>query len=110
MEERINQLEFKTELLFSNTAVDRFVFESDITREEYRAIMDLMDLFRAKLDDGQNVSNCEFESAIYEIVPSKYGDYHFCEIIARLFAEEGRWEEVFPALYGHMPKYGGKID
>ena len=28
-----------------------------------------------------------------------------CEYLARAFMDEGRWDEVFPALYGDMPKY-----
>ena len=109
IEERVAQLEFQVELLFNNSPIDRFIFESKITREQYTAIMDLMDSFRAKLDGGQSVHHYDFESGIYEIVPEKNGDYHFCELIAQLFAEEGQWDEVFPALYGDMPKYGGTV-
>lgn len=108
-EERIAQLEFQIELLFNNSSVDRLFFESKITREQYTAIMDLLDSFRAKLDNGQSVHHYEFESGIYQIVPEKNGDYHFCELVAKLFAEEGQWQEVFPALYGDMPKYSGII-
>lgn len=32
-------------------------------------------------------------------------DYHFAETIAQAFMEDGRWKEVFPALYGGMSKY-----
>lgn len=37
-------------------------------------------------------------------------EYHFCEYVAKEFAEDMRWEEVFQALYGDFPKYGGKIE
>lgn len=84
-------------------------FETKITREQYRAIMDLMDKFRAKLDAGESVHHYDFESAVYEIVPERNGDYHFCELIAKLFAENNQWDEVFPALYGDMPKYSGIV-
>ena len=60
-EERIAQLEFQVELLFNNSSVDRLFFESKITREQYTAIMDLLDSFRAKLDNGQSVHHYEFE-------------------------------------------------
>ena len=104
-EERIAQLEFQVELLFNNTEIDRLFFESKITREQYRAIMDLMDKFRSKLDAGESVHHYDFEHAIYAIVPAYDGDYHFCESIAKLFAANHQWDEVFPALYGDMPKY-----
>lgn len=45
-----------------------------------------------------------FNKKVYEIT-GKYGDYHFCEYLAKAFMEDERWEEVFPALYGHLPKY-----
>ena len=109
LEERIAQLEFQVELLFNNTEIDRLFFETKITREQYRAIMDLMDKFRAKLDAGESVHHYDFESAVYEIVPERNGDYHFCELIAKLFAENNQWDEVFRALYGDMPKYSGIV-
>ena len=67
LEERIAQLEFQVELLFNNTEIDRLFFETKITREQYRAIMDLMDKFRAKLDAGESVQHYDFESAVYEL-------------------------------------------
>ena len=105
IEERIAQLEFEVELLFNNSPVDRFVFESKISREQYNAIMDIFDSFRNKLDAGQAVHHYDFERRIYEIVPEKNGDYNFCELIAKLFAEQDQWDEVFTALYGTMMKY-----
>lgn len=109
LEERIAQLEFQIELLFSNTDIDRIFFETKITRAQYRAIMDLMDTFRSKLDTGKSVNHYDFESAVYKIVPEQNGNYHFCESIAKLFAENNQWDEVFPALYGNMPKYSGIV-
>jgi len=32
-------------------------------------------------------------------------DKLLCESLAQSFMEDGRWEEVFPALYGSMLKY-----
>ena len=110
LEERVAQLEFQVELLFNNTEIDRLFFETKITREQYTAIMDLMESFRSKLDAGESVHHYDFESAVYEIVPERNGDYHFCELIAKLFAENDQWDEVFPALYGNMPKYGGIVE
>ena len=69
--------------------------------------MDLLESFRTKLDDGQSVRYYNFESSVYVIVPEKNGDYHFCELIAKLLAEQGQREEGIMALCGDMPKYHG---
>lgn len=104
-EERLDFIEFRQQLLFDNDDLSRLLFEYQITQGEYRAIMDLMDELRSILDKHQKIYSGDFERRIYEIVPSCNGDYHFCEFIAKAFYEDGRWEEVFPALYGSSPKY-----
>lgn len=103
--ERLDFIEFRQELLFTNTGLDRSLFEYKITREQYREIMDVMDEYRAKIDNREDCSNGEFESKIYLIVPEHDGNYHMCEELAKGFMEDGRWEEVFITLYGDMPKY-----
>lgn len=105
MEERLDFIEFRQQLLFDNDDLSHLLFEYQITSNEYLKIMDLMDELRIKLSKHQDVYSGEYERRIYEIVPSCNGDYHFCEFIAKAFYEDGRWEEVFPALYGDSPKY-----
>lgn len=105
LEERLNEVEFKQKLLFGNSPVDRILFEYNIKEREYNDIMDLMDKYRENIESGKDVSSVVFESEIYELIPSVNGNYHFCEFITKAFAEEGQWEEVFPALYGHLLKY-----
>lgn len=103
--ERLDFIEFRQELLFSNTGLDRSIFEYGLTRNQYRAIMNVMDEYRDLIDNGQSCSHHGFENKIYDIVPSHNGDYHMCEELAKGFMEDGRWEEVFMTLYGDMPKY-----
>lgn len=103
--DRIENLEFRQRLLFDNTSVDRILFEYDVTREQYRDIMDLMDLYRERIDKGEKVYHGSFESKIYEIVQHHAGDYHFVEALVQAFKECGRWEEIFPALYSELPKF-----
>ena len=67
--------------------------------------MDLMDEFRDLIDKGEKCSHYAFEQKMYEILPNHDGDYHMCEEIAKNFMHDGRWEEVFAALYGDMLKY-----
>ena len=105
LEERVEQLEFQVQLLFTNSDLDRYLFETKVTPKQYEQLMNLMETYRGKISTGQEIHHSIFESEVYEIVPEYDRDYHFCELIAKLFMEEGRWEEVFPALYGAMPKY-----
>lgn len=101
----IDYIEFRQNLLFDNNNLSRLLFESELTNYEYKEIMDLMDKVRNKLAKNQVVSHVEFEQKMYDILPNHNGDYHLCEYLARAFMDDERWEEVFPALYGDMPKY-----
>lgn len=105
LEEKIELIEFRQQLLFDNDEVSRMLFEYGITHDQYRRMMDLMENYRKQLDEKKKVFNSQFETEMYEIVPNHYGDYHMCEYFARAFMEAGRWDEVFPALYGDMAKY-----
>lgn len=103
LRDRIEFLEFKFELLFDNSDSCRYFIERNFTREQYNQVMDLMDILREKIDRKEEVSSIDYESEITKI--NNDCDYHDAEIIAKLFMEEGRWEEVFPALYGNSMKY-----
>ena len=104
LEKRVAMLEFKVQLLSENTNTSRLLFEYNITHTQYVQLMDLMDDLRKKIDNKENVNHGSFESKVY-VITGKDGDYHFCESLAQSFMEDGRWEEVFPALYGDMKKY-----
>lgn len=98
--------------------IDTTFREYKISKSDQRKIMDVMDKYRSKIDNGLSVSNAEFESDITSIFGGSIAamkrdpaiEYHFCEYVAKDFMEDGRWEEVFPALYGNFVKYGGKIE
>lgn len=100
---RVELLEFRLEMLAENTNISRLLFEYKITKKQYGEIMDLMDEFRNKIDKHEDVEHVTFEKQIERITANM--DYHFAEDVARAFMEDGRWEEVFPALYGGMQKY-----
>lgn len=103
---RLDQIEFKQDRLFYRTNVDSILYEYNVTRKQYEAIMDEMDKIRETLEEGKSIENSGFERHIEKIMNNRQDiDYHFCEYIARAFMEDDRWEEVFPALYGNMPKY-----
>lgn len=103
--ERLDFLEYRQDLLFENTDVSRLLFEGQVTRYQYKEIMDLMDDYRKKIGNKEKVHSGTFEKAIYRICPQHDADYHFAEAIAQEHHRCGRWEEVFEALYGDMPKF-----
>ena len=105
LEQKINDLEFRQQLLFDNDEVSRLLFEYKITQSQYRSIMDLMDKYRETIGKREEVHHSIFEDEIYAIVPEHKSNYHMCEYLTRAFMDCGRWEEVFPALYGNMLKY-----
>ncbi|SFU33951.1 hypothetical protein SAMN04487886_100933 [Clostridium sp. DSM 8431] len=105
LEKKVLQLEFRQELMMSDTNTNRVLLEYNITKKEYEKIMDIMDKYRGSIEKKQKVNNAEFEQDIYKVVSEHQGDYHFCEYISKAFMDDDRWEEVFPALYGDMPKY-----
>lgn len=98
--------------------IDRTFKEYNVTKEEQRKIMDVMDKYRESIAKGEEVFHATFENDIIAIfggdIPAMRHEpaieYHFCEYVAKDFMEDGRWEEVFLALYGNFPKYGGKIE
>ncbi|MDW5300489.1 MAG: DUF1878 domain-containing protein [Sedimentibacter sp.] len=106
IEERLDFIEFRQELNFYNLDLDRIIFEYGLTKNEFTRVMNLMDNYREKISNNEDVNNHTFEVEMYEIVDSEHeGDYHMCEAIVKGFYNEGRWEEVFTALYGDFPKY-----
>lgn len=103
--ERLDFIEFRQDLIFSGSELDRSIYEYRLTKKQYTKIMDLMDEYRRKIENNEPCSHAGLETQIYEIVPEHNGDYHMCEEIVKGFYDEGRWEEVFIKLYGDMPKY-----
>lgn len=98
--------------------IERTFKEYHVTKEEQQKIMDVMDKYRTYIANGIDVYHADFEKDIISIfggnIPAMHHnpaiEYHFCEFVAKDFMEDGRWEEVFPALYGSFVKYGGKIE
>ena len=114
LEETIEHLQYKQDLLFNNSTVDRYLYESNITKKQYNQIMDLFEKYRNQIFHKQPVNHNNFETEIYAIFDKEnenqsyknlIHNYHFVEGLAMSFWEEGRWEEVFMELYGKMPKY-----
>lgn len=98
--------------------IDKVLKEYKISKTEQQKIMDVMEKYRNLIAGGEKVYSADFEKDIISIfggyIPAAHHkppiEYHFCEFIAKGFMEDGRWEEVFSALYGNFVKYGGKIN
>lgn len=105
IEETLELLMFRQDLIFSNTPIDRIIFEYNINKNQYNLIMDLMDKYREKIQNAEDVNRIQFEGEMYEIVSQHRGNYHFVETLTRAFWESNRWEEVFETLYRSLPKY-----
>lgn len=105
LEERLDFIEFRQELLFTNTQFDRLMFNYKVTRDQHKALMDLFVEYREVIDNGGSLDSSRYETTIGEIVPHHNHDYHFAEDIAKILHEEGKFQEVFEALYGDSPKF-----
>lgn len=101
----IKELEFRQDLIFHDSPVNRILYEYKVTKKQYDKVMDLMDQYRKKIENKEKVSHGAFEQKIYDLIPQQSGDYHFVEFLTGAFKEENRWEEVFLILYSDMPKY-----
>ena len=105
VEERLDFLEYRQQLLFENTDYSRLLFEYEVTKEQNQAIGDVFDEYSEKIRNGESVSSGVFEQRIYEVVPHQSGNYHFVEFLAQTTFEEDRWTKVFEGLYGDSPKF-----
>lgn len=110
LEERLDFIEFKQELLFSNSTVSRLLFDFKVTRDQHKALMDLFSEYRKAVDNGESVSSMQYEVEIGEIVPHQKHNHHFAEFLAKDLHEEGRFQEVFEALYGDSPKFKNYLE
>ena len=105
LEEKVEFIDFRQELLFINDDVSRILFEYEITKQEQLLLMDLMDNYRSKITNRESITSHSFENEVYRIIPTLDGNYHFCESITRAYHLNGQWEEVFINLYGDLPQY-----
>lgn len=103
--ERLDFLEFKMDLLFEDTNFSRFIYEYNINKEQLRQLYDVMDKYRGLIRKGEEVHSAGYEKEILDIVRNDHIDYHFCESFAQILWEQRRYAEVFEALYKDSPKF-----
>ena len=102
IDERLDFIEFRQQLLFDNDKISRLLFEYEVTKDQYNFIMDIFDEYSSKVDSEDHLTNGGFEQKIYEVVPQHKGNYHFAEALALNFYEADRWTEVYTKLYGKV--------
>ena len=105
LNERLDFIEFRQDLLFRDTELSRLLFEYKITRKQFETIESLMERCREDFLNGCIITSEDFEQEIYNILPLENGNFHFCEYLTKSFMNEGKYEEVLLFLYGHLPKY-----
>lgn len=105
IEERLDFVEFRMDMLRESTEFSKFIYDCEITREQLKELYDVMDKYRGKIDNSEAVSSAEYEFEVLQIVDNRRLDYHFCESFARLLWEEKRYEEVFITLYKDSQKF-----
>ena len=104
-EERLENIEFRMDLLYENTPFSRYLYECKITRKQLDALYTIMGDIRQAIENGENVNSSKYEADVLSILNPLEFDYHFCELFAKFLWEEGRYDEVFPRLYGESLKY-----
>ena len=103
--DRLDNIEFRMDLLRDGSPFSQYLYDCKITQKQLDALYDLMDELQEKVDKGMEISSASYETKALRIVDNRTLDYHFCELFARLLWEDERYVEVFPALYGHLPKF-----
>jgi hypothetical protein len=107
LESQVEDLKEKQTRLLTLTEPDRHPFmyltlEANLTRSQVDAIFNLMDEAERSLSSSTPMGHAEFERRVYEIVPSRTGDYHFAEDIVRTLNDSNQYTTV----YNHMRSSG----
>lgn len=105
IDERLDNIEFRMDLLFDGTELSRYLYECKITRDQMAGLYEVMNGIREELENHENVSSAEYEARVLDVVGRERFDYHFCEEFAKLLWEEKSYEEIFSELYGDSEKY-----
>lgn len=79
----------------------------NVTVEELNSVKTIFDDYFRKFMSGQQVERTSFSDSIGAVLPNLTGIIvtYFAENIAKAFLHEGKWTDLFWALYGDIPKY-----
>lgn len=105
LEDRLDFIEFRQELLFNNGSLNRLLFANRVTRDQYEALIELFNTYYDALNNGEPVNSTNYEIQVGKIVSQCKHIYSFAEEVALGLYEEGDYKEVFEALYGDAIKF-----
>ena len=91
--QKLDFIEFRQELLFRNTDLDRLIFENKFTRLQYEEIVQLMDMFNNKED----ITKDEFENTILTVLRTDNKDLPMK--IAYSFLKQNKYIKIISNLY-----------
>ncbi len=79
--------------------IDSYLNENEITTNQYKSIVNLMELVSYKIDCGEKIGRSYYENRIFEIMPDIEGEEHVCEYIAKLFLNVENNGNVYKSFY-----------
>ena len=71
LREEVEFLEFRIDLIASRTHTNQVLYEYNVNRTQYNAIMDLMDDVRKELDEHRDYNHATFEEHMRKIFPDR---------------------------------------
>lgn len=102
VEERLDFLEFRQDLLFSGSDLSKVIYDFKFKRKQYEMILDLMDCYSISIRNKEKKTRRDFENDFYAIAPEYTGNSRICEDLVKAFNDSGRYTEVYYALYGRF--------
>lgn len=93
--QKLDFIEFRQELLFRNTGLDRLLFENRITRIQYEELLQLFDMFNKNMIE--NLNKDEFKSAVLNVIHSD--KENLPKMLAYEFYKQNKYTNVFSNLY-----------
>ncbi len=101
----IEQIKFRMGLLREGTELSLFIYDAEITSEQWEAIRSLFTELNDRILKGEQINSHEYEQKILSFVDQEKLDHHFAENIARIYWENDQHKEVFETLYNDSPKF-----
>lgn len=107
LEARIKHLEFQHGIMRHLTVRDNYPFgqyalDADMTKDQYGAILGLMDEVEKHVISGGQMTFWEFVERVYAVAPERGKDGKFARNVLNAL-HEGR---QYPEVYEHMMKHG----
>ena len=92
-------------------ALDRSMIEVCATKDQEKALYDLMDEVAHQIRQTQPVMSCEeFERRVFAVFPLKEDDKHSPSSFLIAAARDGRWREVYEYMQEHGCSLPSKFD